>query len=174
MTNAPIQPLLARFATATPIIQWVGLSEFASVDQNGQQEAQPNFPFYLRLSPNPDVQARFPSTKEAGYTNWLDEFATIPAGTKLFTVYAWSAPAELGGTEMEIGSINITSQFTTSNWGDEKIYFRHQRMTDDLAIHPEWEHYVPKFEGMFKKPSYMALDQQESDCPFANILQYLQ
>ena len=146
----------------------------AEVDQNGYHEPQPNFPFYIRLSPNPDLQAAFPSTVEEGYTDFIDIFAKIPAGTKLWTVYGMSAPEELGGTEMEIGSINSTSQFTSSLWGDDKIYFRHQRMAEDLKYHPEWDHYVPKFEGMFKPNTYLDLNQQESDCPFANILQYLQ
>ena len=44
-----------------------------------------------------------------------------------------------------IGKIVTTSETTTSYWGDEHMYFRHQRMDDDLAIHPEWEPYTPKY-----------------------------
>ena len=43
-------------------------------------------------------------------------------------------------------------------------------MDDDLKLRPEWEPYTPKYGGIF------SLEQQEagSDCPFANLLQYLQ
>lgn len=50
---------------------------------------------------------------------------------------------------MKIAEITTTSEMTTSYWGDEKMYFRHQRMEDDLAIHPEWEQYTPKYGGIF-------------------------
>jgi len=58
-------------------------------------------------------------------------------------------PAELGGTEMKIGVIVTQSEMTTSNWADEKMYIRHQRMEEDLAIKPEWEPYAPKYGGIF-------------------------
>lgn len=35
----------------------------------------------------------------------------------------------------------------TSYWGDEHMYFRHQRMDDDLKIRPEWEPYTPVFHA---------------------------
>ena len=86
-------------------------------------------------------------------------------------MYATDKPTELGGTESKIAQIVTKSEMTTSNFGDEHLYFRHERMDDDLALRPEWTPYVPKYGGIF------SLEQQEmngSDCPFANLLQYLQ
>ena len=32
-----------------------------------------------------------------------------------------------------------------SLWGDARLFFRHNDMGADLAVHPEWEPYVPKY-----------------------------
>jgi len=58
-------------------------------------------------------------------------------------------PTELGGTETKIAEIITRSELTTSNWGDEHMYFRHERMDDDLKLRPEWEPYTPKYSGLF-------------------------
>ena len=67
----------------------------------------------------------------------------------------------------------------TSNWGDEHMFFRHQRMDDDLKYKPEWEPYESKYEGFFSLAqecdSVQAMGHpQKSGCPFADILNYLQ
>ena len=41
------------------------------------------------------------------------------------------------------------SELTTTNWGDEHLFIRHQRMDDDLALKPEWTQYTPKYGGLF-------------------------
>lgn len=146
-TDPFLKPLEARFATQTKWIQTVGLSEMASADQSGNTEALPVFPWSLRFAPNPTFN--FPSTAADGYTDYMSDLATIPAGTKLYDVYAMDQPAELGGTEMKIASIQTASPLTTSNWGDEHLYFRHQRMDDDLALKPEWVPYTPTYDGFF-------------------------
>ena len=78
----------------------------------------------------------------------MDDLASIPAGSKIYDIYAWDAPEELGGTETLIGAFVTASEFTTSMWGDDHLYFRHQRIDDDLAINPEWEPYAPLWNGM--------------------------
>lgn len=40
--------------------------------------------------------------------------------------------------------MRLKTTLVTSNWGDEHMYFRHQRMEDDLKLRPEWEPYVLK------------------------------
>ena len=129
-------PLQARFATATNFIQTVGLSEMASYTQDGQKESEVVFPWSLRFVPGGEYN--FPSTVADGYTNFLDDLSSITADSVLYEVYAMDKPTELGGTEMKIASIVTSTDMTTSNWGDEKMYIRHQRMEDDLKIHPEW------------------------------------
>ena len=55
----------------------------------------------------------------------MDDLAKIPTGSKLFDIYAWDMPEDLGGTETLIGALVTASEITTSNWGDEHMYFRH-------------------------------------------------
>ena len=64
------------------------------------------------------------------------------------------------------------SELKTSNWGDEHLYFRHERMDDDLALRPEWVPYTPKYGGIFSLEQ--TADEMGSDCPFAQILDLLQ
>jgi hypothetical protein len=48
---------------------------------------------------------------------------------------------------------------TSSKFGDEHLFFRHQKADDDIKKHPEWEKYYPKhsmFGGL--------------KCPFAEAL----
>ena len=140
----------------------------ASYTQAGKAET-PVFPFSLRFAPGGKYD--FPDTVANGYTDFRDDLATIRQGTVLYEVYAMDKPAELGGSEKHIASIKTKSALTTSNWGDEHFYIRHERMDDDLAIHPEWEPYVPKYGGIFAN---LSQEEMGSDCPFAELLQYLQ
>ena len=167
-----LKPLEARFATATDYIQVVGLSEMASYTQDGQAEEAAVFPWSMRFVPGGTTS--FPSTVANGYTDFRTDLASIPSGTTLYTVYAMDAPKELGGTETKIAEVVTASELTTSNWGDEKMYFRHERMEDDLAIHPEWEPYTPKYGGIFNLEQQCLQQTTESTCPFAHLLQYLQ
>ena len=53
----------------------------------------------------------------------------------------------------------LTSEMTTSLWGDKHMFFRHQMMDDDVAIFPEWEQYLDKF-GF----------EHEPGCPMARMM----
>ena len=39
---------------------------------------------------------------------------------------------ELGGQEKLIGLIVTDSGFTISNWADERMFFRHERVENDI------------------------------------------
>lgn len=57
---------------------------------------------------------------------YTDQYMSIPEGTLLFHVYGWDAPEALGGVEHSIGDLYVASQITTSKYGDESLFFRHQ------------------------------------------------
>lgn len=59
----------------------------------------------------------------------------LTVGTKLFEVSAQSAPK---ADFEDIGTIIITDAVTTSKFGDEQLFFRHQHMEDDFKLKPEW------------------------------------
>ena len=87
----------------------------------------------------------------------------------MWDVYAFAVPVALGGTEQKIAEMITKSEMTRSYWGDEHFFVRHQRMDDDLAIHEEWRPYTPKFG----EESDLNQNDTGSDCPFAELLQYL-
>mmetsp|Transcript_5 Transcript_5/g.11 ORF Transcript_5/g.11 Transcript_5/m.11 type:complete len:115 (-) Transcript_5:88-432(-) len=107
---------------------------------------------------------------EGANTDFMKDLAQISSGSVLYDVFALDMPVELGGTELKIAQLTSASEFTSSNWGDEHMFFRHQRMDDDLAIHPEWEPYTPKYTGFFN----LQQEAQKPGCPFSDVLKYLQ
>ena len=96
----------------------------ARYDQQGNEVSAPTvFPWKLRFANNGAIS--FPATVSAGYRDYTQDLASIPSGTKIFDIYAMDQPEELGGTEKLIGQMVSSSELTTSNWGDEHLYFRH-------------------------------------------------
>ena len=79
-------------------------------------------------------------------------------------------PEDLGGTETLIGALVTASEITTSNWGDEHMYFRHQRMEEDLTIRPEWKECTPKQTDIYLQ---LQDNSNNPECPFSHLLQYL-
>ena len=136
-----LKPVAIKFSSATDFIQVCGLSDMASYDQTGASVDAPVFPFKLRFEPSGEVE--FPSDK---YYDYRDQLSTIQAGTKLFKIYALDAPEDLGGQETYIGDLVTDSEMTTSNWGDEHLFFRHQKADDDIKLQPTWGDYYPKFK----------------------------
>ena len=174
--SASLIPLELRFKTATEWIQTVGLSDMAQYAEDGSEESSPVFPWKLRFEPTGEWE--FPSdTYDVPFEQYLQ---TIPAGSTVFNIHAMDQPEELGGVEQKIGSFVLASTMVTSYWGDEHMYFRHQRMDDDLVIKPEWEPYTPnpKVFGMIDEfmvdpvtHAKGAVEIVGSACPFAWLLQ---
>ena len=107
---------------------------------------------------------------------------TIKRGTTLFRVHALDKPAELGGTERQIGVIITDSEMVTSSWADEHLFFRHQKMEDDIKYRPEWEPYVPAWKGLIGELTKASNGEEEfitydnpaceatGECPFAWLM----
>jgi len=64
--------------------------------------------------------------------------ANITANTALYNVYA----EEPNVPAFMIGQIILTSPFTSSNFGDNGLFFQHCRKEDDFAIRPDWVSYA--------------------------------
>jgi len=133
-------PLEIKFSEATNYISEVGLSDWAKYGEDGVMISSLSFPFMLRFHPTGEIS--FPDE----YVNdFLDDLMSIPKGSTLYEIWALDVPTELGGTETHIADLVLTSDVTTSNWGDKHLFFRHQDMADDVVIKPEWEDYLDKF-----------------------------
>ena len=128
------------------------------------------FPFRLLLRPNEELQlsssttssgplagpgaasaAHFDSTSSSASQPslppldrlWLLQLLTIPAGTKLYDIFAVGGPDDmLHGAPpplaTRIGCLRSTSEFVLSHFGDTVLYFRHQAIEEDLALRPGW------------------------------------
>jgi hypothetical protein len=83
------QALASKFATATSKTNSVGLSDIATIGQNGQKVSNPKFPFELIFEPDTSVKNRFTSAFQKAT---FDQLETIPAGSTLYTVFAKSSP----------------------------------------------------------------------------------
>ena len=87
----------------------------------------------------------FSSEKEIGadgkQISWLDQLQQgIKEGAVLFTVKALTAPKGIEGSEwVDIATITLDSDLTTSTFGDTRLFFKHQKKDFDLPFYPlEW------------------------------------
>lgn len=55
-----IKSLAAKFATYTPYVQYVGLSDMGAIDEKGAKASKNVFPYSLRFEPHRDVNTLFP------------------------------------------------------------------------------------------------------------------
>ena len=78
-------------------------------NENGAKTSDPVFPFSLNFVP--DSGLSFPDDYEDNVNNQL---MTIPAGSRLYRVFAMSAPKELGGDYIHIADLVLSSALTTS------------------------------------------------------------
>jgi len=117
----------------------------------------------LRFEPHDDVNKLFawntlPISEDflSGISQLSMKYGGVPADSNLYKVFAWDKPEQLGGKESHIGDLVLDGTFTTSKFGNEDLFFRHQKSDDDLEIHPEWT-------------PYMSAYKTTSKCPFASL-----
>jgi len=136
VTAAQGGPLLNLFASGTPNIQQVGLSDFAQIGEDGRKVDPCDVIFPYKLVFRPTGSIMFP---DAYHGEISADLAGIAEDSVLWEVYAWDAPEQLNGTEEFIGEIVLRSKLVTSLWGDENLFFRHQDMREDFVLKPEWK-----------------------------------
>ena len=98
----------------------------------------------LRFQPHSDVKGKI-SSNHHGDMAYLDDLKNVKTNATLYNVFALDKPTQLGGKETMIGTLKLRGKFITSKFGDEHLFFRHQRNDDDLKYHPEWEPYSPRY-----------------------------
>ena len=141
------ETIQAKFIEATREIGALGLSEFARRDTSGQPSNDPiNFPFDLWFEPNQDLRGLWPETRQPDYP-FFEQLQDIPNGSVLFRVMARDIPNDPRrfGREsrvQHIANIRATSDIITSLFGDERLFFQHERKRDDFDLRPEWRPYV--------------------------------
>lgn len=148
----------------------VGLSDIASFDEKGNQIApceqgeEPNvvFPYELVMKPNPMLKEKFsdaPATEKA-----LEEaLLSIPEGTEIYDIYARAEPQD--ADLIKLGTFELTSKLMYSKFGDNNLFFRHQRITDDFELRPEWDDSSRSSGGGLRSRSGR---RSSSKCPMLN------
>jgi hypothetical protein len=126
-SGAALKALAQKFSTATDNIQSVGLKEFSTTDQNGNTLQTQVYPWKLIFRAPASLKNSFPDNFEKDYK---EQLMSISSGTVLYDVYAVQDPSQ--ACEKKIGVLKLTSKFTTSKFGDEKLFFQHQDMKWDL------------------------------------------
>jgi len=121
-TSGPLKILAAAFSTATQDPTKVDVAYMAKVNQDGSTVSAPVAPEKLILVPNRS-QLEF----DAASHEVRDDLGTIASGTTLYSVYGVMAG---GGGRIYIGRIVSSSRFIASQFGDQKLFFRHQRFNN--------------------------------------------
>jgi len=124
-----------KFQQASGCIDMVGLSDACAYTQEGMAVVQPVFPFELLFeSANKTVSPDVKKTND----QLLDELASIPPATEIFTVHAFASPKDkIGGKKTLVGSLSTSVTCHRSLFGDKQLLFRHQ-MEEDFSRAPEW------------------------------------
>jgi len=112
----------------------------AATQANGQTESSPKAPTQIYFVPTADVKDRFSSSAH----DFRDDLTTLSAGTALYDVYAtdqrirtsWFSSLtkryarDRRNSAVKVGTIRLTSDMTTSAFGDGGVFFKHQRYED--------------------------------------------
>lgn len=95
----------------------------AEYEQDGTPVAQPHAPVTLILQPTASVQFVETPARDVRY-----DFATLTPGTTVFEVLAKDTDES---APLRIGTVQTTSRFVASEYGDDRLFFQHQRFERD-------------------------------------------
>eukprot|EP00927_Polykrikos_kofoidii_P003249 TRINITY_DN11291_c0_g3_i1.p1 TRINITY_DN11291_c0_g3~~TRINITY_DN11291_c0_g3_i1.p1 ORF type:complete len:407 (-),score=65.54 TRINITY_DN11291_c0_g3_i1:49-1098(-) len=142
----PLWPVLRAFRKHSRFPCQTGLSDAASVSQDGGHEQQPRFPWVLLLRPGSSTKALSSEvlSKSKGDANFLAQLAAIPAGETVYQILACPSPAVAKrGPMQHIGDLVTASRFVESAL-EARLRFRHQVKEEDYVHEPNWESELTK------------------------------
>jgi len=127
------------FLKASDWPTFVGLSDFAQYDQNGNEIDEPRFPFRLIFHPTSELHNMFPDSPGKG-DDWLIRLASVPSNFDAYEIYAQEEADPWDGymNVTRIGTLHLSSSPVTSYFGDVGLFIQHQRFEDDLNYRPDW------------------------------------
>ena len=134
VTNIPNVLLGKKFCQSGHCITKNGISNLASIDQEGNVEEAPNAPYRVSLAPTPDVQLS--EEKPADMEDFMARFTSIPVGSKMYSLKAHLTPDDNEG--IVLGDLVTIDDCVTSHFGDTKMFFKHQSIDEDVALNPQW------------------------------------
>jgi hypothetical protein len=104
-----------------------GTSAMAMFNLDGSEVEKAEFPYELRAYVNTEVIPEFDSQSQMDYIGSIAASGDEP----LFTIYAKQDPES---EEELIGYIHTSSDMTTSTFGDDQLFFRHQAFNRDMRL----------------------------------------
>jgi len=118
----------------------VMLNDMSEVTQKGVAVSTPKAPTQIYFVPRAEVKTKFATSAH----DFRYDLASLGAGSKLYDVYATSMEIktsvfpsvsatyakERRASARKIGELELTSQMIVSAFGDEGVFFKHQRYED--------------------------------------------
>ena len=137
-----LQLLSRKFMSVTSYIGSLGLKELSERDELGQEIWPIKYPYKLVFRPNPEVRNLFSDDFKEHYQ---EQLRRIKPGTVLYEVYAVEQP-----------------------WcGDEKLFFRHNYVHEDIKDYKIWGEYKDQFGWL---GIYEGKQPQRKKCPFSSLM----
>lgn len=122
-----------KFCQAQRCINKVGLSDVCTYDQDGEKVNNVIFPFLAAFVPTGDIRFREDYSE---LPEFLKQFTDLPNGTILYRLKGHQNPNDKLG--VNLGEVVTTDKCISSDFGDNKIFFRHQPIEEDKELMPEW------------------------------------
>ena len=164
MTNeCARQTLGKKLAETTDHIGAMSVKNWGEFREDGTKESEPLWPFILEFEPY-DVYG----WTDQWSADFKDQLMSIKPGTVLFKVFAYETPLhkKSGSRGRLIGRVVLTSKIHTSLWGDETLFFKHQRIDDDLQVFSWWKDYLQTWpEGRLDETGLIDTPPEQK-CPF--------
>lgn len=122
-----------KFCQGTNCPERIGISDVCKYDQDGNEAEELVFPFKVTFEP---ADVSLPEEPPESLVAFVKQFDTIAVGTSLYTLKAHADPDDVEGHVL--GKVVTTSKCVSSNFGDNGLFFQHQRIEEDRAARPDW------------------------------------
>lgn len=129
-----LNQLVAKFDKASAPSNQVGLSDIAKATADGAEVEDIEFPYEVILKPASGLREKCSDMATRPTADLKETFNRIPSGTDLYDVFAKASPV---AEPTLIGTLKTKSALMDSKYGDNNLFFRHQKISEDLELHPE-------------------------------------
>lgn len=159
------------FSKGPPHHGITGLSEFAEYTSDGKKAPKVNAPFAWIIDGTDEIKKKCEKESIVGQNYGC--FDKIKAGTKIWNVWVHMEPVP-SNEKVDpknvhyLGTVDSVTDWTTTKFGDETLYFKHQFWPDELKMRTDkrekWEPMVTTDEGGF-----MDLEGPEKYHPYLKV-----
>lgn len=121
-----------KFSTAAPYFATLGLSQAATIGENGKHYVKPIFPFEIIFKPNAELRSKFTDKFQEP---WDKQLGSIEPGTMLYELWA---KENKDSNEVKIGELKLVDEkLIHSEYADKYLFFQHGDFEKDMIIRPE-------------------------------------